>query len=199
MSNSSSGGQDGISVTILKASFDAIPHVIQHIVNSCLAKSDFPASWKHSMVIPIFKSGDSSNPSNFRPISIIHAIAKLEERLVQRQLFYFLTGPHTPRKRHLLLCPTVSFFGLVRMRPLRSELWSDHFGAMGWRRWVWVGKSGRRPGGRDWLLKVATTGAMPRVWPSSQVDHHCGGRHGDRHMPGGRRPPGLANGGVTEA
>ena len=94
MRNSSSGGQDGISVTILKASFDAIPHVIQHIVNSCLANSDFPASWKHSMVIPIFKSGDSSNPSNFRPISIIPAIAKLVERLVQRQLFYFLASCH---------------------------------------------------------------------------------------------------------
>ena len=43
----------------------------------------------------------------------------------------------------------------------------DHFGAMGWRRLVWVGQSGRRPGGRDWPLEVATTGAMPRVqWPS---------------------------------
>ena len=44
-------------------------------------------------------------------------------------------------------------------------------------------------------------GAISRVWPTSQVDYHCraaGGRLGDRHMPGGRRPLGPANVGVTE-
>ena len=45
----------------------------------------------------------------------------------------------------------------------------------------------------------ATTGAMPREWPSSQVATTTAGeRLGDRHMPGGRRPLGPANGGVTE-
>ena len=42
---------------------------------------------------------------------------------------------------------------------------------------------------------------MPREWPSSQVDHHCRGTARVtvvRHMPGGRRPLGPANGGVTE-
>ena len=38
-----------------------------------------------------------------------------------------------------------------------------------------VGQSGHRSGNRDWPLEVATTGAMPRVWPSGQVDHHCRG------------------------
>ena len=45
----------------------------------------------------------------------------------------------------------------------------------------------------------ATPGAMPRVWPSSQVaTTTAGGRLVDRHMPGGRRPLGLANVGETE-
>ena len=40
---------------------------------------------------------------------------------------------------------------------------------------------------------------MPRVWPSSQVaTTTAGGRLGDRHLPGGRRPLGPANVGVTE-
>ena len=99
MRNSSSGGQDGICIRVLKACFDAIPDVIQHIVNSCLANADLPASWKHSQIFPIFKSGDPSNPSNFRPISIIPAIGKLVERIVQQQLYYFLSSCH-------LLSPT---------------------------------------------------------------------------------------------
>ena len=45
----------------------------------------------------------------------------------------------------------------------------------------------------------ATTGAMPRVWPSSlRWTTTAEGRLGDRHMPGGRRPLGPANGGVLE-
>ena len=47
----------------------------------------------------------------------------------------------------------------------------------------------------------ATTDAMPRVWPSSHVattTATAGGRLGDRHMSGGRRPLGPANVGVTE-
>ena len=45
----------------------------------------------------------------------------------------------------------------------------------------------------------ATTGAMPRVWPSSQVATTTAGeRLRDRLMSGGRRPPGPANVGVTE-
>ena len=48
-------------------------------------------------------------------------------------------------------------------------------------------------------LGGATPGAMPRVWPSSQVATTTAGeRLGDRHMSGGRRPPAPANVGVTE-
>ena len=48
-------------------------------------------------------------------------------------------------------------------------------------------------------LAGATPGAMPRVWTSSQVaTTTAGGRLGDHHMSGGRRPLGPANVGVTE-
>ena len=55
------------------------------------------------------------------------------------------------------------------------------------------------PGWPGLALGGATTGAMPRWWPSSQVATTTArGRLGDRHMPHGRRPPGPANVGVTE-
>ena len=48
-------------------------------------------------------------------------------------------------------------------------------------------------------LGGATPGAMPRVWPSSQVATTTAGeRLRGRHMSGGRRPPGPAHVGVTE-
>ena len=99
MSNTSARGDDGLCVRVIKASFDAIGGILLHIINTCLTNSDFPDSWKHSIVHPIYKSGDPSNPSNFRPISIVPVLAKIVERVVQRQLYFYLSNNH-------LLSPT---------------------------------------------------------------------------------------------
>ena len=55
------------------------------------------------------------------------------------------------------------------------------------------------PGWSSLAFEVATTGAMPREWPLKPGGPPLpGDGSGDRHMPGGRRPLGPANGGVTE-
>ena len=99
MRNTAARGDDGLCIRAIKASFDAIGDILLHIINACLSNSDFPDYWKHSIVHPIYKSGDPSNPSNFRPISILPVISKIVERVVQRQLYYYLSSNH-------LLSPT---------------------------------------------------------------------------------------------
>ena len=99
MRNTSARGDDGLCIRVIKASFDAIGDILLHIINTSLSNSDFPDQWKHSIVHPIYKSGDPSSPSNFRPISIVPVLAKIVERVVQRQLYYYLSSNH-------LLSPT---------------------------------------------------------------------------------------------
>ena len=94
MKNSSATGSDGVSIRILKLSFDAIGHVLLFILNSCLTTCEFPASWKHSIIHPIHKSGSPSEASNFRPISIVPAFAKLVEKVAQQQLYTYMAGNH---------------------------------------------------------------------------------------------------------
>lgn len=53
-----------------------------YIYNKSLSESLFLDIWKVSSVSPIFKSGDKSNVSNYRPIFNICHIAKLFESLV---------------------------------------------------------------------------------------------------------------------
>ena len=43
--------------------------IFNHLVNASITQSEVPSSWKHSLVLPIFKSGDHTQPSNYRPIS----------------------------------------------------------------------------------------------------------------------------------
>ena len=90
MKNSGACGSDGICIRILKLCFDAIGHVFLHIINTCLTTCEYPASWKHSIVHPIHKSGSLSETSNFRPISIVPAFPKVVEKVVQRQLYSFM-------------------------------------------------------------------------------------------------------------
>ena len=94
MNSSSACGDDGVSIHMFRMCFNTIGEVILHLVNSSIILSDVPPSWKHSLVHPILKSGDPSNPSNFRPISIVPVIAKIVERAVHQQLYAYLSENH---------------------------------------------------------------------------------------------------------
>ena len=94
MRNSAACGDDGLCIRVFKMSFPCVGHILLHIVNQCLITSDIPSSWKHALVQPIFKSGDPANPSSFRPISILPVISKVVEKIVQRQLHYYLASNH---------------------------------------------------------------------------------------------------------
>ena len=94
MRNTSACGVDALCIRTIKLCFDGIGVPLLNIVNTCLANCDFPEAWKHSLIHPIHKSGPSSNPANFRPISLVPVMAKIVERIVQRQLYSYLSSNH---------------------------------------------------------------------------------------------------------
>ena len=53
-----------------------------------------PLAWKQSNVTPIYKGGDTKNPGNFRPISVVPTVAKVLEKVVADQLGLFLDSHH---------------------------------------------------------------------------------------------------------
>jgi hypothetical protein len=81
----------GISTSVIKAIiYEIAPHMA-FIFNKCVDDGAFPDLMKCSKLIPLFKSGDKSNPSNFRPISILPALSKIFEKIIYSQLVYFFT------------------------------------------------------------------------------------------------------------
>ena len=46
--------------------------------------------WKRAAIIPIYKSGDKTVQSNYRPISLTSVICKVLERIIRKQVFSFL-------------------------------------------------------------------------------------------------------------
>lgn len=76
---------------MLKKSPNAIFEAMQLIFNTSIRTSLFPSSWKHAIVVPIYKKkGDAFDPASYRPISLLPVMSKIFERLVNCQLRAFL-------------------------------------------------------------------------------------------------------------
>ena len=59
------------------------------IVNQMLTTGIFPDKLKIAKVIPLFKTGDKSVFSNYRPISLLPSISKVFERVIYQQLYKY--------------------------------------------------------------------------------------------------------------
>ena len=71
-----------VSARLLKESSDLICGSLVRIFNQSIDTGIFPDEWKNARIMPLFKKvGSRSNPSNYRPISIIPVVAKVFEPL----------------------------------------------------------------------------------------------------------------------
>ena len=82
--------------------------VVNFVMNRTINEGSLPADWKHAIVTPVHKAGSKSDPSNFRPISVLPIFSKILERAVHRMVYSYL-------QEHRLLSPLQSGF-----RPLHS-------------------------------------------------------------------------------
>ena len=85
-------GPDNIPGRVLKIAAEFLFPSLTAIFNRSLSMGIYPDDWKMARVLPIFKSGEKSDLGNYRPISIISAIAKVFGRLVYDQFYTYLTS-----------------------------------------------------------------------------------------------------------
>lgn len=79
-------GLDKISARLLKRSANTIAPSITKLLNLSIRTGKFPKLWKCSKITALFKSGDRTNASNYRPISILPTLSKILEKAVHSQL-----------------------------------------------------------------------------------------------------------------
>ena len=75
-------GPDGIPPRFLKEFADELAPVLCCLFRLLLISCNYPSSWKHALVQPVPKKGDCSNPSNYCPIPLTSAVAKVFETLL---------------------------------------------------------------------------------------------------------------------
>ncbi len=86
LSASRSCGIDGLTSKLIKDARECIIIPLLHIFNLSIKYKTFPTSWKTGIVTPIYKEGSKTDPSNYRPITILNTPSKILERIIHNQL-----------------------------------------------------------------------------------------------------------------
>jgi hypothetical protein len=81
---------DGYSNILLKQVIPSLAYPLSLMYNSFFSISQIPAAWKRAIITPIHKKGPTSNPANYRPISLTSVFSKLMERVVVTDLLTYL-------------------------------------------------------------------------------------------------------------
>ena len=86
LESSKASGPDCIPVVVLKNREPELS-VLAKLLNMCLKESCFPACWKVSSVVPVFKNvGERSTAKNYPHISLLSVVKKLFEKLVHNRI-----------------------------------------------------------------------------------------------------------------
>jgi len=99
-------GPDNIPNKLLKDYAQELAPALTLLFSASFAQGDVSTDWRHANVTPIFKKGDRSDPTNYRPISLTSVCSKLIEHILHSQIMTHLDKhriltdqPHRFRKR----------------------------------------------------------------------------------------------------
>ena len=83
-------GPDGIPMKIIKNNVNYLSPVISSLCNKSLNEGVFPKIHKSGIIVPIYKSKDKDDISNYRPICLLNAISKILEKVVANRIIAHL-------------------------------------------------------------------------------------------------------------
>jgi potassium voltage-gated channel Eag-related subfamily H protein 8 len=75
----------------LKASAPFIISPLTYIFNKVLSTGVFPDWLKYSEIQPVFKKGEKTEITNYRPISLLPSLSKIMEKIIYKRLNSYFT------------------------------------------------------------------------------------------------------------
>ncbi|KAI8486093.1 hypothetical protein Bbelb_361930 [Branchiostoma belcheri] len=85
-----STGPDGKPPRLLKTVAVQIAPILQVIFSQSISTGDVPEDWRTANITPIFKKGDRTAPSNYRPVSLTSVCGKVLEHIVHSHMMKHL-------------------------------------------------------------------------------------------------------------
>ena len=88
-----------IKPVIIKDLATFLTPTLTRLYNHAIDNNTYPHCLKNTKVIELFKKGDPTLPSNYRPISLLPILGKVFDSLINKQIMTYLT-------KHNLISPT---------------------------------------------------------------------------------------------
>ena len=86
LKNKFSVGADGVSSRTIKEMANLFSKISTPLFNKSLKQCVFPDKLKLAFIVPVFKSGDDTQMTNYRPISLLPCISKVFEKCVKMKI-----------------------------------------------------------------------------------------------------------------
>ena len=101
-------GPDNINIIshrMLKRYIHCIGTPLRILFNRSISERVFPDLLKRAIVTPLFKKGDTSFPSNYRPVSLLSSGGKILERIIFKHKYNFLMRNELLHKHQSVFLP----------------------------------------------------------------------------------------------
>ena len=70
----------------IKRTLPALMPILLFLFNVSLEHGVVPSQWKKALVVPVFKKGDQTQPSNYRPISLTSTFSRIMESILHKKV-----------------------------------------------------------------------------------------------------------------
>ena len=81
-----SAGFDNIPVSLIKVMTEYLASPLTHVINTGIEQNTFHKQWKIGKITPIPKCDQSSQPDDYRPVTVLPILSKVYERLIAKQI-----------------------------------------------------------------------------------------------------------------
>ena len=84
-------GFDNVPMSLIKETITLISSPLTNIFNLSITAGTVPMELKIALVVPVFKAGDKTIFSNYRPISVVPSFSEILEKIVYNRLIDYLS------------------------------------------------------------------------------------------------------------